>query len=176
MFPLSSTSSGMTALRLSHERLPFVVLLQADKAAQAQGNALPLGFHPAQRVLCVGEGNFSFARALARLFDGDGSCLVATAYDSEEQAQLKYEVSCDRHTACRHSTCLVVARLSCTLWGAPHGFDTCQLKYEVNRELCLHMHPQGCGSLTQFDWRCRAVRACGWEKQEMHKSQAGLLH
>ena len=85
-------------LRLSHEQLLSV--LQANKAAQAVGDALPLGFHPARATLLVGEGNLSFARALVRLFDGDGSCLVATAYDSEEQAQLKYEVRRDRRTAC----------------------------------------------------------------------------
>ena len=90
----------MTALRLGDVCMLVVLLLQADKAAQAQGDALPLGFHHARRVLCVGEGNFSFARALVRLFDGDGSSLVATAYDSEEQTQLKYEVSCQRGTAC----------------------------------------------------------------------------
>ena len=42
--------------------------------------ALPRG----SRTLLVGEGNFSFARALVRLFGGDGTRLVATAFDSEE--------------------------------------------------------------------------------------------
>ena len=97
---LKSTTSSTTVLRLTSELLCSVLLLQANKAAQAQGDALPLGFHPATRTLLVGDGNMSFARALARLFEGDGSCLVATAYDSEEQTQLKYEVGCDRRSAC----------------------------------------------------------------------------
>lgn len=44
------------------------------------------------QILCVGEGNFSFARALVRLFDSSGDNLLATAYDSEETVKLKYEV------------------------------------------------------------------------------------
>jgi len=38
----------------------------------------------------VGEGNFSFARALVRLFAAEGENLVATAFDSEELAVGKY--------------------------------------------------------------------------------------
>ena len=136
--------NSITPLSLGDECMPSMMLLQANKAAQAVGDALPLGFHPAQRVLCVGEGNFSFARALARLFDGDGSCLVATAYDSEEQAQLKYEVSCDRRAACGTAPawwwqgCLGQCRehlvgRSCAL----------QPKYEVSWQPCLHINEQG---------------------------------
>ena len=46
-----------------------------------------------QRILCVGEGNFSFARALARNFEGQGQLLTATAYDTKETVWEKYEVS-----------------------------------------------------------------------------------
>jgi 25S rRNA (uracil2634-N3)-methyltransferase len=42
-----------------------------------------------QRVLLLGEGNFSFAAALARMF-GVAENLVCTAYDSREAAAAKY--------------------------------------------------------------------------------------
>jgi hypothetical protein len=48
------------------------------------GGGLPQGYTPQQRILLVGEGNLSMARALVRLFDGDGSNLVATTFDNEE--------------------------------------------------------------------------------------------
>lgn len=43
------------------------------------------------RILLVGEGNFSFARALAEHVLGTGENLVATCLDSEEVLMLKYE-------------------------------------------------------------------------------------
>ncbi|RUS21139.1 hypothetical protein BC937DRAFT_93526 [Endogone sp. FLAS-F59071] len=43
------------------------------------------------RILLVGEGNFSFARALAEHVLGRGENLVATCLDSEEVLILKYE-------------------------------------------------------------------------------------
>lgn len=53
---------------------------------------LPLGYDSSQRVLLVGEGNFSFARALLRLFGGRGSGIVATAFDPEATVLEKYDV------------------------------------------------------------------------------------
>jgi 25S rRNA (uracil2634-N3)-methyltransferase len=47
------------------------------------------------RTLLVGEGNFSFARALVRLFDGNGFGLTATAYDSREVCLQKYHDAAD---------------------------------------------------------------------------------
>lgn len=52
-----------------------------------------------QRILCVGEGNFSFARALVRNLQGQGQLLTATAYDTKEIAWEKYEVSCVQRLA-----------------------------------------------------------------------------
>lgn len=50
-----------------------------------------------QRILCVGEGNFSFARAVVRKLEGQGQLLTATAYDTKETVWEKYEVgSMDR--------------------------------------------------------------------------------
>lgn len=62
----------------------------AEKLRQAAG--LPLGYEPQQRILLVGEGNFSFARALVRLFGGLGATLVATAHDTEAVVKEKYDV------------------------------------------------------------------------------------
>ena len=41
-------------------------------------------------ILLVGEGNFSFARALVRRFQGLATRLVATSYDTEEEVLSKY--------------------------------------------------------------------------------------
>lgn len=46
-----------------------------------------------QRILCIGDGNFSFARALVRKLEGQGQLLTATAYDTKETVWEKYEVS-----------------------------------------------------------------------------------
>ena len=62
----------------------------AEKLRQAAG--LPLGYEPQQRILLVGEGNFSFARALVRLFGGLGATLVATTHDTEAVVKEKYDV------------------------------------------------------------------------------------
>jgi hypothetical protein len=42
------------------------------------------------RTLLVGEGNFSFTRALVRLFNGNGFGLTATSYDTREICLAKY--------------------------------------------------------------------------------------
>ena len=63
------------------------------KLAIQEGSGLPHGYHEGQRILLVGEGNFSFARALARLFSGNGENVTATSYDSREMAAAKYNVS-----------------------------------------------------------------------------------
>lgn len=52
-----------------------------------------------QRILCAGEGNFSFARALVRNLQGQGQLLTATAYDTQEIVWEKYEVSCVQRLA-----------------------------------------------------------------------------
>ena len=54
--------------------------------------ACPSVINSSQRVLLVGEGNFSFARALLRLFGGQGSGIVATAFDPEATVLEKYDV------------------------------------------------------------------------------------
>ena len=63
------------------------------KAAAQQTTTIP--FKPTDRILLIGEGNFSFARALLRdaptaLQHLPPSNVVATAYDSEEECYEKY--------------------------------------------------------------------------------------
>ena len=58
----------------------------------------PLSYNESQRILCVGEGNFSFARALVRTTQGQGQLLTATAYDTKDTVLEKYEVSCMHDT------------------------------------------------------------------------------
>lgn len=68
---------------------------KGDRGARPKKTAaagLPLGFSPGQRVLLVGEGNLSFARALLRLLGGHvpPGQLVATTFDSEAALHEKY--------------------------------------------------------------------------------------
>lgn len=48
-------------------------------------------FDDSQQILCVGEGNFSFARALVRILQGQGQQVIATAFDTQEVVLAKYE-------------------------------------------------------------------------------------
>lgn len=47
-------------------------------------------YHDGQRILLVGEGNFSFALAFAKRFPNSAKVSIATSYDTEEEAQRKY--------------------------------------------------------------------------------------
>ncbi|DBA98496.1 TPA: hypothetical protein ACH3X3_012489 [Trebouxia sp. C0006] len=62
----------------------------------ASGNKVPKSqagpqYHESQQILCVGEGNFSFARALVRTLEGLGQNLFATAYDARDTVDAKYQ-------------------------------------------------------------------------------------
>jgi 25S rRNA (uracil2634-N3)-methyltransferase len=50
---------------------------------------------PGQRILLVGEGNFSFAIALLNLMGGNGERLTCTAYDSMAVLKEKYKDAAD---------------------------------------------------------------------------------
>eukprot|EP00897_Mesotaenium_endlicherianum_P008883 jgi/Mesen1/8022/ME000426S07167 len=64
-----------------------------QKEVQDRGTAeeshVPAGYDLSKRTLLVGEGDFSFARALVRLL-GTGSNLVATSFDSRLVVNEKY--------------------------------------------------------------------------------------
>lgn len=84
----------------------FTKRKQQETAARRQlapGDKIPKPnagphYHESQQTLCVGEGNFSFARALVRTLEGQGNNLVATAYDTRDTVDAKYQVS-HRHKA-----------------------------------------------------------------------------
>ena len=66
---------------------------QPQPAQHRSKNRTPvLSYDDSQHILCIGEGNFSFARAVVRLLEYSGLNVVATAYDAEETVSLKYEV------------------------------------------------------------------------------------
>jgi 25S rRNA (uracil2634-N3)-methyltransferase len=52
---------------------------------------LPQGYAAEHSTLLVGDGDFSFACALCRLFSGDASRLVATTFDEEGDLDGKYQ-------------------------------------------------------------------------------------
>lgn len=62
-------------------------------------------FSETQHILCVGEGNFSFARAIVRLLNHCGENVVATVYDTKDTVSLKYEVTL---CSCRQAPLLAV--------------------------------------------------------------------
>ena len=62
---------------------------EAFEGAATQ-TGLPQGYHSGQRVLLVGEGNFSFALALTTLFDGEGANVLATTLDRPGVARAAY--------------------------------------------------------------------------------------
>ena len=80
---------------------------QPTKLQQAKAKALvsnrpggtPIQYDEYQRILCIGEGNFSFARAVVRNLQGQGHLLTATAYDTKEIVWEKYEVCCVQRLA-----------------------------------------------------------------------------
>lgn len=82
--------------------------------AKAQENSCArdtaLQYDEYQRILCIGEGNFSFSRALVRKLEGQGQLLTATAYDTKEIVWEKYKVSCVQR--------LVAAGTGAELFGA----------------------------------------------------------
>jgi len=65
-----------------------------NKEKVAEG-AIPHGLQATDKILLVGEGNFSFARSLVRLFENNGFSLHATSYDPEEILHQKYEDAAD---------------------------------------------------------------------------------
>uniref|UniRef100_A0A0G4IB23 25S rRNA (uridine-N(3))-methyltransferase BMT5-like domain-containing protein n=1 Tax=Chromera velia CCMP2878 TaxID=1169474 RepID=A0A0G4IB23_9ALVE len=60
------------------------------KQKQNRGPSLKGAYSEGQRILLVGEGNFSFAHALCEKFGGNGGGITATAYDDGETVLSKY--------------------------------------------------------------------------------------
>ena len=67
---------------------------QAKAHVSSRTGGTTVQYDEYQRILCLGEGNFSFARALVRKFEGQGQLLTATAYDTKVTVWEKYEVGC----------------------------------------------------------------------------------
>jgi hypothetical protein len=68
------------------------------EGARVGQSALAVISKPNQRILVIGDGNFSFAASLVSLFNGDGSSITATVYDSREVLKSKY-ADADQHVA-----------------------------------------------------------------------------
>ena len=64
------------------------VHLDAKKERRRKNAFVP--YHVEDTILLIGEGNFSFARALVRRFEGVATRLIATSYDTKEQVITKY--------------------------------------------------------------------------------------
>ena len=84
---------------------------EAFEGAATQ-TGLPHGYHAGQRILCVGEGNFSFALALTTLFDGEGVNVLATSFDKTGVARASYRDAKD-----------IAHALEATGAGVRHGVD-----------------------------------------------------
>ena len=66
----------------------------AFEGAHAE-TGLPHGYHAGMTIMCVGEGDFSFALSLATLFDGDGANVLATSLDRRGLALDAYPDAAD---------------------------------------------------------------------------------
>lgn len=75
-----------------HSERKQQVKAKAQVNSRARDTALQ--YDEYQHILCLGEGNFSFSRALVRKLQGQGQLLTATAYDTKDIVLEKYEVSC----------------------------------------------------------------------------------
>eukprot|EP00993_Chasmostoma_nieuportense_P004633 NODE_5290_length_674_cov_10.480804_g5127_i0.p1 GENE.NODE_5290_length_674_cov_10.480804_g5127_i0~~NODE_5290_length_674_cov_10.480804_g5127_i0.p1 ORF type:complete len:215 (-),score=75.44 NODE_5290_length_674_cov_10.480804_g5127_i0:30-644(-) len=64
-------------------------------------------YDPSQRILLIGEGNFSFAAALARVL-GDASNVLCTSFDSVPTLAAKYgDVCAHVHTCLTHNASIL---------------------------------------------------------------------
>jgi len=88
-----------------------------DKARtreEARGTAAaPQGYHGGMKILCVGDGNMSFALALATLFGCDAPGLVVTTDASEGAAKRMYATMEDTVEALEASGASVVYGIEC---------------------------------------------------------------
>ena len=95
---------------------------QSNNTAQKQTQTLASDYNESQYILCVGEGNFSFARALVRLLCAEGQNIVATAFDSQETLLAKYEVASTLpSSAVRSLSCMVFERSGLSIYLARIG-------------------------------------------------------
>lgn len=107
-----------------------------------------------QHILFLGEGNFSFARAVVRTLEYSGRNVVATAYDSEETVSLKYEVDARMLNSldCNTPTHLPRAHAPTVLQEGPHPVT------EITEEL------RDCDATVLFDVDAanilRTLQAC----------------
>lgn len=84
--------------RNSKGHFPSKTAKGKEKATASSGPRPTVPFHPWDKIMLIGEGNFSFARSLvldppAVLQDLPPNNITATAYDSEEECYSKYPES-----------------------------------------------------------------------------------
>ena len=123
---LVSRAKQMRKLHLAHQartqkQKKWQDMQVASKRERRRKNAF-VPYSPSDFVLLVGEGNFSFARALARRFGGLGTRIVATSYDTREQVLAKYPDATE-----------ILEELNTAGVTVVHGVDATQL--ETNKDL-----------------------------------------
>jgi 25S rRNA (uracil2634-N3)-methyltransferase len=64
--------------------------MKLEKRRESRRKNAYCPYHIEDTILLVGEGNFSFARALVRRFNGVATRLIATCYDTKEEVTRKY--------------------------------------------------------------------------------------
>jgi len=99
-----------------------------DKAkvrAEARGTVdAPQGYHGGMKILLVGDGNMSFALALATLFGNDAPGLVVTTDASERVAKKMYGAMDDTVEALEASGASVVYGIECETLGTKSASAT----------------------------------------------------
>lgn len=77
-----------------------------------------------QRLLLVGDGDFSFSRSVLRLRGGCGKNLVATSYDSASKVTAKYANAADNIAALKSSGSEVFHNIDAARLAACLGVET----------------------------------------------------
>lgn len=101
------------------ERIKAVVQAKAKEKGKAAPLRPTIPFTATDNILLIGEGNFSFARALAlhpppELEFLPASNIIATAYDSEEECYAKYPEAKEIVGALREKGVIVLFRVDAT--------------------------------------------------------------
>mmetsp|Transcript_16383 Transcript_16383/g.45646 ORF Transcript_16383/g.45646 Transcript_16383/m.45646 type:complete len:320 (-) Transcript_16383:220-1179(-) len=134
--------SGREALESSDEEEEKPKQRQQHKQKRKAIGGLKGCYSADKRILLVGEGNFSFARALVENLGVQGGSITATAYDTQEEAAEKYPDVLE-----------ITAELSEKGAEVRWGVDACDLKKGVG----ISKNRLGRAAIESGSWRYDVV-------------------
>jgi 25S rRNA (uracil2634-N3)-methyltransferase len=111
------------------------VQLEAKKERRRKNAFVP--YNAKDTILLIGEGNFSFARALVRRFEGLATRVIATSYDTREEVISKYP---------EYPT--VQEELEAAGVSVVHGVNCTALESNTNLRVAIETMQAACGVKT----------------------------